>query len=158
MSINKGLFTSASQHWSTPKELYEELDKEFLFNCDPCPLYGLEDGLPVPWGSSTFVNPPYGREIHPVDPFRPILVEDDNVLRDLGAIGAVEIALQAKADHLGVGAVGPFLKDVAPDDDLPAVGDIDGAAVARLQAGNDVVFDHGLDRPALHALAFVLGA
>ena len=61
--INRGLFTSASQHWATPKELYAELDKEFHFNCDPCPLYGLEDGLPVPWGSRAFVNPPYGREI-----------------------------------------------------------------------------------------------
>jgi len=62
MSVNKGLFTSASQHWETPKELYDELDKEFHFNDDPCPLYG-EGGLDRRWGSVTFVNPPYGKEI-----------------------------------------------------------------------------------------------
>ncbi len=60
--INKGLFSSASQHWSTPKDLYDELDKEFHFNDDPCPLHG-EGGLDRRWGSRTFVNPPYGREI-----------------------------------------------------------------------------------------------
>ena len=60
--INRGLFTSASQHWATPKELYEELDKEFHFNDDPCPLHG-EGGLDRLWVTSTFLNPPYGREI-----------------------------------------------------------------------------------------------
>ena len=60
--INKGLFTSASQHWATPKELYDELDKEFHFNDDPCPLNG-QGGLSRMWGSSTFCNPPYGKEI-----------------------------------------------------------------------------------------------
>ena len=60
--LNRGLFTSASQHWSTPKELYEELDKEFHFNDDPCPLNG-KGGLARRWGSITFMNPPYGREI-----------------------------------------------------------------------------------------------
>ena len=60
--INKGLFQSASQHWSTPKELYDELDKEFHFNDDPCPLHG-EGGLDRRWGTRTFLNPPYGREI-----------------------------------------------------------------------------------------------
>ena len=60
--INKGLFSSASQHWATPRELYEELDKEFNFNDDPCPLHG-EGGLDRRWGTRTFLNPPYGREI-----------------------------------------------------------------------------------------------
>ncbi len=62
MKMNSGLFTSASQHWATPKELYDELDREFHFNDDPCPLHG-EGGLDRDWGSRTFVNPPYGREI-----------------------------------------------------------------------------------------------
>jgi len=61
--ITKGLFSSASVHWATPKELYKALDAEFHFDCDPCPLYGLEDGLSIPWGQCTFCNPPYGREI-----------------------------------------------------------------------------------------------
>jgi len=60
--FNKGLFSSASQHWATPKELYDELDKEFRFNDDPCPLHG-EKGLNRSWGTRTFLNPPYGREI-----------------------------------------------------------------------------------------------
>ena len=63
MQINKGLFTSLSPHWATPKGLYQELDAEFKFNDDPCPLHSKEDGLARAWGTSTFVNPPYGREI-----------------------------------------------------------------------------------------------
>ena len=61
--INRGLFTSASQHWSTPKELYDALDKEFNFNDDPCPLKGEIDGLHREWGTKVFLNPPYGRAI-----------------------------------------------------------------------------------------------
>jgi len=60
--INRGLFSSASQHWSTPKELYDELDKEFHFNDDPCPIGGV-GGLDRGWGTVTYCNPPYGREI-----------------------------------------------------------------------------------------------
>lgn len=59
-------YLSLSVDWATPEWLYEELDKEFRFDFDPCPLYGAEsevDGLSVPWGTSTFVNPPYGRVI-----------------------------------------------------------------------------------------------
>ena len=62
--ITKGLFSSASQHWTTPKELYDSLDAEFNFNDDPCPLSenGI-DGLLREWGTRTFCNPPYGRNI-----------------------------------------------------------------------------------------------
>ena len=59
--LTKGLFTSASQHWSTPEELYEDLDQEFNFNDDPCPLHSKVDGLSRDWGTSTYCNPPYGR-------------------------------------------------------------------------------------------------
>ena len=34
--INKVLFSSNSDDWSTPDEIYQELDKEFNFNLDPC--------------------------------------------------------------------------------------------------------------------------
>ncbi len=61
--LNKGLFSSASQHWATPKELYAELDEEFHFNDDPCPLHPKNDGLSRAWGSRTYLNPPYGTEI-----------------------------------------------------------------------------------------------
>ena len=63
MSINGGLFTSATAHWSTPVELYEKLDNEFHFNDDPCPLHSETDGLNRAWGERTFMNPPYGRQI-----------------------------------------------------------------------------------------------
>ncbi len=55
---NKVIFSSASDHWSTPKEVYERLNDEFVFNDDPCPLGGCK-GLCRDWGSSTFVNPPF---------------------------------------------------------------------------------------------------
>ena len=57
----KGMFSSASQHWSTPKKLYAGLDEEFHFTMDPCPLNADFDGLEIPWVGSVFVNPPYGR-------------------------------------------------------------------------------------------------
>ena len=48
-------------YWITPKDLYDELDKEFDFNFDPCPYPIPEgfDGLMMPWGSSSYVNPPF---------------------------------------------------------------------------------------------------
>ena len=55
--------TSLSPHWATPKWLYAELDKEFHFDFDPCPLGGGFDGLQVPWGQRNYINPPYGRTI-----------------------------------------------------------------------------------------------
>lgn len=50
-----------SDHWATPKWLYDELNKEFNFDFDPCPLHAEFDGLLVEWGKSNFVNPPYNR-------------------------------------------------------------------------------------------------
>lgn len=53
---------SKSDKWQTPPEVYNPLHKEFKFNCDPCPITWKEgdaDGLATPWGTRTFVNPPY---------------------------------------------------------------------------------------------------
>lgn len=50
-----------SDNWETPEWLYEQLDKEFNFDFDPCPLNTTFDGLSVEWGNSNFVNPPYNR-------------------------------------------------------------------------------------------------
>ena len=55
--------TSLSPHYSTPKWLYEELDKEFKFDYDPCPLNSNVDGLTSKWGKRNYVNPPYGKSI-----------------------------------------------------------------------------------------------
>lgn len=59
----KGLMTSLSPHWATPKWLYDELDEEFHFDYDPCPLNSCSDNLDGAWGKVNFINPPYGRDI-----------------------------------------------------------------------------------------------
>lgn len=63
----KAMSSSKSWEWPTPKAYYEELDKEFGFDFDPCPLGGTVDGsarLLNSWqGKRVFCNPPYGREI-----------------------------------------------------------------------------------------------
>lgn len=76
--INKGLFSSNSNEWSTPTDFYKELDSEFHFNLDPCCTYENakcerhytidDDGLTQKWGEEeagtrVFCNPPYGRKI-----------------------------------------------------------------------------------------------
>lgn len=49
---------SKSDSWATPANLYADLDKEFHFDDDPCPLEG-RGGLDRDWGKSVFMNPPY---------------------------------------------------------------------------------------------------
>lgn len=50
-------------NWATPKNVYDELDKEFNFDFDPCPLNFKEDGLLIDWGERNFINPPYSRKL-----------------------------------------------------------------------------------------------
>ena len=72
--LTKGMFTSNTPEWATPRGFYEELDREFHFNLDPCSTHENakcerhftreEDGLSQNWGGArVFCNPPYGREI-----------------------------------------------------------------------------------------------
>ena len=72
--INKGMFTSNTNEWNTPKKLYEELNKKYNFTLDPastnennlCKKYYTEKetGLIQSWKRErVFLNPPYGREI-----------------------------------------------------------------------------------------------
>jgi DNA N-6-adenine-methyltransferase (Dam) len=60
-------FSSATDRWSTPRDLYTALDAEFRFTFDPCPLDGDIDGtnpLLSQWGGQrVFCNPPYGPKI-----------------------------------------------------------------------------------------------
>lgn len=53
-------------YWLTSPDLYEQLNNEFQFNFDPCP-YPLPqdfDGLTCEWGTSNYVNPPFGSIVH----------------------------------------------------------------------------------------------
>lgn len=60
MVFNRTMFSSAHDDWSTPKDVYDGLNKEFGFTDDPAPLYGI-GGLDRDWGVCTFVNPPYSK-------------------------------------------------------------------------------------------------
>lgn len=67
------LFSSKSDLWETPKNLFEKLDEAFHFTLDVCAIpenakcenyYTPEqDGLKQPWDGVCWCNPPYGREI-----------------------------------------------------------------------------------------------
>lgn len=78
---NKGMFTSNTPEWSTPPQLFDELDKEFHFTLDVCAtkenakckryFTKEDDGLKQSWSATyqdwkrpmCWMNPPYGREI-----------------------------------------------------------------------------------------------
>jgi hypothetical protein len=53
-------------YWLTPAELYAELNAQYRFDFDPCPHPRPDgfDGLDVEWGSSNYVNPPFGVVMH----------------------------------------------------------------------------------------------
>ncbi len=62
MFNTKGLMSSLTDEWRTPQSLFNQLDKEFHFDSDPCPMkeHPLKEGLKQ-WGKSVFVNPPYSQ-------------------------------------------------------------------------------------------------
>ena len=68
------MFSSKTDLWSTPQDFFDELNKEFNFNLDPCSTHENakcekhftleEDGLLQDWqGYNVFCNPPYGKAI-----------------------------------------------------------------------------------------------
>lgn len=61
MADKAAMFSSKSDHWSTPPEVYGELHAEFGFTFDPCPLNSTEDGAKRPWSGRVFCNPPYSK-------------------------------------------------------------------------------------------------
>lgn len=57
-----------SDNWATPPQFYNELNQEFNFDFDPCPLNTGpierdKDGLLIAWGDRNYINPPYSREL-----------------------------------------------------------------------------------------------
>ncbi len=71
--VNKALFTSLTDEWETPQDLFDKLDSEFHFTLDVCAnaqnhkcaqyYTKADDGLKMPWGGVIWCNPPYGREV-----------------------------------------------------------------------------------------------
>lgn len=67
------MFSSKTDLWSTPQNLFDSLDHEFHFDCDVCALpenakcnkyYSPDqDGLKQEWTGTCWCNPPYGRQI-----------------------------------------------------------------------------------------------
>ena len=73
MAISNALYSSQTDLWETPQNLFDELNSEFHFDIDVCALsenakcgryYTPEqDGLSQPWIGNCWCNPPYGREV-----------------------------------------------------------------------------------------------
>lgn len=67
------LFSSKTDLWETPRELFEKLNEEFHFDLDVCALQTNakcakfytpdQDGLKQPWNGVCWCNPPYGKNI-----------------------------------------------------------------------------------------------
>jgi site-specific DNA-methyltransferase (adenine-specific) len=68
------MFSSKSDEWETPQDLFNSLNDEFHFTLDPCSTHENhkcdkyytqeDDGLSKDWaGETVFCNPPYGRSI-----------------------------------------------------------------------------------------------
>lgn len=64
--FHKGNGDDGKHYWLTPPDLMAELQTEFQFDFDPCPYPRPEDfdGLTCEWGTSNYVNPPFGSIIH----------------------------------------------------------------------------------------------
>lgn len=74
--ISKALYSSNSDEWYTPQDLFNKWDAEFHFNLDPCAtesshkcdLYytKIQDGLSKNWGGvrESFVIPPIAKLVN----------------------------------------------------------------------------------------------
>ena len=72
--INDSLFSSITDEWETPQDIFDKLNDEFGFTLDPCctkenakcnKFYTIaDDGLSKSWKNEVvFMNPPYGKSI-----------------------------------------------------------------------------------------------
>jgi phage N-6-adenine-methyltransferase len=71
--MNKVMFSSKTDLWATPQDLFDKLNEEFGFDIDVCALPSnakckkfyspADDGLSQKWEGVCWCNPPYGREI-----------------------------------------------------------------------------------------------
>jgi phage N-6-adenine-methyltransferase len=71
--MNSGMFTSKTDLWSTPQDLFDVLDSIYHFTIDVCAapenakceryFTPEDDGLSQSWNGICWMNPPYGRQI-----------------------------------------------------------------------------------------------
>jgi phage N-6-adenine-methyltransferase len=71
--MNSGMFTSETDLWSTPQDLFDALDSIYHFTIDVCAtpenakceryFTPEDDGLSQSWNGICWMNPPYGRQI-----------------------------------------------------------------------------------------------
>ncbi|MCP4761115.1 MAG: adenine methyltransferase [archaeon] len=62
----RNIHINNDDNYATPPAFYQNLNKEFNFDFDPCPYAENEiivDGLSIEWGQSNFVNPPYSQKL-----------------------------------------------------------------------------------------------
>ena len=70
--MDRVMFSSNSDEWSTPQDVFDILDQEFRFTLDPCASESNhkceryftkdDDGLSMDWGGErVFCNPPYSK-------------------------------------------------------------------------------------------------
>ena len=70
---SRAMFSSQTDMWATPQGFFDELDREFHFDCDVCAIpenakcrkffTPEQDGLKQEWKGICYMNPPYGRAI-----------------------------------------------------------------------------------------------
>jgi hypothetical protein len=65
MAMHSNQYRTFNVNEKTPQGFYKQLNDEFNFDFDPCPLNPTpsHDGLSIPWGKRCYINPPYGRAI-----------------------------------------------------------------------------------------------
>lgn len=71
--MNSVHFSSKTDLWSTPQELFNKLNQKYNFELDVCATHDnakcdkyftkSDDGLQQKWIGTCWMNPPYGREI-----------------------------------------------------------------------------------------------
>lgn len=62
----KKIHINNDDNYATPPNFYNELNKRFAFDFDPCPYNEGEitnNGLKIEWGNSNYINPPYSQKL-----------------------------------------------------------------------------------------------